>query len=78
MGAGSRMASPLLPKGGIVAYEVLAKMELPGIRGEDGEYDVEPVVLDVGDTVTDATLEEHGQTEENIVELVEQEALVES
>jgi hypothetical protein len=59
-----------------MAYTVQAKMELPGVRGEDGEYETESRVLNQGDSITDEELKKHGQSKENISELIEQEALV--
>ncbi|MET0993999.1 MAG: hypothetical protein ABWY20_07910 [Mycobacterium sp.] len=52
------------------------KIELPGVRGEDGEYKVEPRSLQAGEEVSKKDLLKH-QSEEDIKALISDGALSE-
>ena len=58
-------------------YTATCKVELPGIRGEDGEYSTEPRMLQEGEKVSKADLSSH-QSDEDISALVESGVLEES
>jgi hypothetical protein len=58
-------------------YTATTKIELPGIRGEDGEYSTEPRLLEEGETISKKDLSSH-QSDDDIGALVEAGALEES